>query len=381
MQITLTLQISTDRLTSRIALEKATIAALTAAGLTATHLPSPAAAEPVELEDYAAKIERLTSTLALLARDFDGPSYGQLQRLTTKKTPTAAEKTALIGLTKLAGRAPLLARIRRFLVELPAGAEYAELRFRQNLLSASLDWKNLSTAPEQIDGALLQSFEEYRTAYVTAYRAHLAAREAALTAWQASRPELIKKLEVLAALDQIAALGAPQAGQLEAELAALENLHQPLQLPEKELTRLLESEPTVAGITFFTPNPSAELTDFAARVAAVLRAKLLRITEAGVTQILASSRVASVQKLTRLLALTQLEKITALFTRRTTPVIVHTLQKLLDSKNLTTLALGDFAPRQKKLATAADAASLTAEFGKFLRTKLAAQKDRPLIIQ
>ena len=323
----------------------------------------------VELETYADKISRLTDTVQLMARDFDTSGYSAtLSRVQQHTLPTEHDEATLSTLTRLSQHLPQLARIRRFLIPLPATPAYTQLSLEQDLLQIRL--QDALRDPTRFDGALLQEFENYHAAYAKAYREYLTLREEQLQAWQDMRQDTMQQLFVLQQLDALPLLGAPEAPALRADLEQLERQYQPTALSPDDMRKILELEPMIAGVSLHAALPQTVFGHVADRVTAALQGKIARISEASVLQLLATSKEIHVQKLTRLLSLTQLPQITKLFTPKTAPALMRELTKLLGPKGVQALSFGDFHPSLTTLKTAQDAAAVSAEFSAYLTTRL-----------
>ncbi|MFA6458513.1 MAG: hypothetical protein WCV72_03970 [Patescibacteria group bacterium] len=274
-----------------------------------------------ELENYEQKLARLHSTLELISRDFGAPN----PFTKTKKI----DATRLQKAEQLAARAPQLARMKRFLIDLPAEPEFDRLRFLQNLVMQNLPFPEVFERPELVDAIALQAFENYHAEYSKKYLIFIEDRERAITVWQKQQKELEQKVFTLAALDQVKKLGRPVAQNLAAELAGVEKRHAPLGIKIIELRKILRIEPVIAGITFFTPLPDREFADFTERVDAALEQKFAKIRDESTLAVLKNTDDASVKKLTKLIALADLAKIVRIFTLRTAPKITAELTQLL----------------------------------------------------
>ena len=204
-------------------------------------------------------------------------------------------------------------------------------------------------------------------------------REAAIGEWQKKQKELDQKLFVLESLDQVHALGSTVAENMKVTWQDLVERCRPLALVPTEQQKILELEPTIAGITFFTPDPAAEFAEFTKKLTTALAKKLDIVREKSVLTILTSSSEPCVRKLTKLLSLTNFEKIVQIFTPRTAPKIIHELIKFLDEKNLSAISLGGFTRSVRAINSAMGTKRVTDELEKLLAQKVK-QSRQPLIV-
>jgi hypothetical protein len=343
-------------------LGKKALAALRALPGVATAALQPEQTSALEgsVAEYSSKLEALSSTLDLIAHDFEPAiAYGASSTRARPERLAAAKDTP----------ATLIARIRRFLVPIPEQTQYAEIQMLKKLVLTNLT--TLPATPEgEVSPVLLNAFEQYRSAYTKAYLALLTEREAAIKSWQKSLPALQQQLKAISALDEITELGKPLGRELAARLTELESMYQPLGKTEKELLELLNFDPTIAGVTLFSPSPAAELADYAVLVDLRLGEKLQQIRERSILTILATAKDPSVQKLGKLLQLTKLEEIPKLFTPKTTKKLVSELRKLCQKnpKSSRLPDLGEFRPTLRQVRTPAEIAQLTTEFKAFLQS-------------
>lgn len=331
------------------------------------------------IQAYTERVQRLQATATVLARELGATELqSAADQLANAKQPGASAARELERLERLASRAPELARIRRFLVELPDRPELGELRMQQELLAITL--RHLGAAGHdslQLDGVILHDFAKYHAAYTAALQQHLAAREAQIIAWQRQLPALRQQLAVLASLDTIPQLGEPAAPQLEDELAQLGRRHAPLAKTKSEIARELRYTPTPSGLSLASPLPADILASYSGRVAAALAAKLGHITEASTLAVLRNSREPAIKKLIQLASLTQLDKITRLFTPKTTPRLLAELAQLLYTEP-GGFDLASWRPSRVTISSARDADQLGRELARDLKTRLATAPHTPL---
>jgi hypothetical protein len=284
-----------------------------------------------QLDSYADKLSQITNTLSLVSSDFDtaNPFAKKLAALRKKRVFSQEDETTFNKAERVAARAPILARIKRFMVRFPEEKRFDKLRFMQDLVKQNLPFPEVFEKPELVDAVALQAFENYRSEYAKLYLDLLEEREKAVASFMKQLPELKQKLFTLASLDKVKKLGKPLAPDFEAELADIRKRYQSISLKLPELRKILSLEPTINGITFFAASPTLEFESFVARLEAALGSKLLAIKEKSILKILSNSKEASVKKLVSLLSLTSLEKITKLFTPVTAPRIIAEFTKLL----------------------------------------------------
>ncbi|MDD3066367.1 MAG: hypothetical protein PHO48_00855 [Candidatus Gracilibacteria bacterium] len=284
-----------------------------------------------ELDSYAEKLEEITTTLTLVANDFDttNPFAKKLIALRKKKAFTQEDANTLSKAQRIASRAPILTRIKRFLVKFPEDKRFDKLRFMQDLVKQNLPFPEVFEKPELVDAVALQAFENYRSEYTKLYLELIEEREKATQIFWKQLTDLKQKLFTLTSLDKVAKLGKPLATNFAEELEDLLSRYKSLNLTLTEMRKILNLEPTLSGITFFSASPTLEFESFTARLEAALGSKLLAIKEKSILKILSNSKEASVKKLVSLLSLTSLEKITKLFTPVTAPRIIAEFTKLL----------------------------------------------------
>jgi hypothetical protein len=266
-------------------------------------------------------LERLHTTLELLSRDF-----GTTNPLTDSKK---VDPELIAKAEKVSARAPQIARMKRFLVNLPADPDFDRLRFLQSLVVQNLSFPKIFERPELVDAVALQAFENYHLEYSQKYLDLLANREKSIENWEKKRKIIAQKLFTLESLDTVKKLGEKLALNLSAEFAELETRNRPLGVKIVDLRKILRIEPTVAGITFFTPLPDREFSDFEKRLDGALARKFEIIREKSVLAVLRNSKNESVKKLTELIALADLEKIVRLFTPKSAEKITSELSKNL----------------------------------------------------
>jgi len=299
--------------------------------------PSPISDGTKNIASYAGKLAQLESNLALFAHDFGVPSvYGsKIKNLKKQKRISPTDATFIHDLEILTKKSPLLGRMKRFLIELPKDPAFDELRLLQQLTTAHIDMDSLAKHPTKIEGHVLHAFEQYHAVYVATYLTHLSCYEAAIADWQKGAAAREQTLFVIAALDNIPALGAATADTLTRDLAAIDAQYRRIDINESDRRTILQLEPSIAGVTFFTPHPTKALQTMSKRIDAALRTKLAGITEASVSAALQNSGDHTIAKITQLANLTQLDQLTKLFTKKTAPKIVRALQQLLTSPLIT----------------------------------------------
>ncbi len=270
-----------------------------------------------KIENYAEKLERLHATLELISRDFGA------------KNPLANSKKAdpelLAKAEKISARAPQLARMKKFLIELPSESEFDRLRFLQNLVYQNLSFPEIFERPELVDAVALQAFENYHCEYSKKYLDLFASREKSIEQWAKKEKIVAQKLFTLESLDEVKKLGEKLSPNLATELTELGKRHRPIGIKIIELRKILRIEPTIAGITFFAPLPDFEFAEFERRLDLALDRKFEIIREKSVLAVLKNSKNESVKKLTELIALAELEKIVKLFTPKSAPKITAEL--------------------------------------------------------
>jgi len=336
----------------------------------ATEKQSKLAQVESSIESYAEKIERLSSTLNLIARDSQQPHpYGQ----TVKKLKSDPDQDAseLKKLEKISANAPAISRVRKFLVELPTGEEFDELRLQQRIINLSINENSLYLEPEKISGLVLQEFEKYRAAYTKKYLARIEKIQAQLKSWGKKRKTLEQKIFTISQLDKIPALQTDiEPEKLQNQLEQIFTKNNLPEIEQEDLQKILRVEPVFAGVTFFTPLPGNEFEKLAEDVDHTLEKQLAKISATSTKKIITSSRDPALKKLGRVITLSGLDKSTKIFTPETAPHLVSELQKVFDGTSSTFLNLGDFKPKTKRLIRAKDATLIAVELEEFLRRKM-----------
>lgn len=336
------------------------------------------------ITEYSERVQRLQASAAMLAREFGAEQLQASAAELAQRQPGPAEELELTRLENLTRRAPELARIKRFLIPLPENPELGSLRMQQELLAIALRHVDaMAGDATRLDGVLLHDFAQYHAAYAAALQAHLAERDRQIRDWLAGLKELKQQLYVISQLDSIPELGAAAGPELETRLGELRTQHPVLRKTKAEIQRALDRSPAVAGIDLATPLPGAELAEYSQALAAALAAKLARLAEVGTLAVLTQSREPALKKLIQLTSLTNLNKITALFTAKTTPRLLAELRRLLGSEPAPErqVELAGFQPSLDAITTSKEADKIGRELASWLKNQLKSSPAHSFILK
>lgn len=240
----------------------------------------------------------------------------------TEKTFYAQKKTDF-------RKIPALEMIKNYLVDLPDTEEFDKLRFHQNLVKINLDLPKILKRPEYFNETVMQAFENYQRIYISKYLQMLHKRQKYLEKFWADKKLIKQKILALNTFDKIEKLGVKKRQKLQEEFEKLEKKYALEDLNETEIKKTLQKSPTWKGISFLSLPAELVLKDFLRQLDDALSAKIAYIRTRSVLDILKTSQKSPVQKLVKLLSLTNLNKIVELFSPKTAPAIEQELKTLL----------------------------------------------------
>jgi len=325
-------------------------------------------------EDYLKKLEDFYRETEIICAEFEveNPYEKAIRKAMKKQKLSESEISQIDDFVEFAERVPTLSTIRRFLIELPETSEFDDLRFHRNLLEINLNFPKLFDDPKKIDSQVLKSFEDFRKIYTKKYLKFLRERKDFLEKfWKENEKILRQKLfaiEVFARIDLLKS-DCENLPNLKKEFSGMRANLIAENYDEMMVKKILRKSPFFKNISFQSISPQKICEDFVAKVDGILERILAKIRTKSVLEILKISKKNSVQKLAQVLQFSKIEKIVAIFNKKTADAIAHELQKIFE-ENSRVLRLGDFASKVSKLESAADAKKLVAEFEKFIEARL-----------
>ena len=232
----------------------------------------------------------------------------------------------------LSEKLDLLENVTKYLIAVPEGDNYSDLRFHQNLVIKHFQPEKIILTPEKSEGPLLGAFWEYKSIYTERYltdheRYYEEARQYLKTAKQRT-----KKLRALKNLDNIKELGAPcyeRLAKLETEFG---HIHTSCPLEESDkLLKILENNSAVCpecGFQIGQTFPVTKYDRYEKEINDAIDTKINNLRNKGIEEIMRDDTNDNMRKLIELIHLADFDKIIDLLASDKSNQISKALQKI-----------------------------------------------------
>jgi hypothetical protein len=324
--------------------------------------------------DYLEQLEDFYRETELICAEFEtkNPYSVTVEKALQSKKLSPDENDELQIFIDFAQNAPTLSLIRKFLIDLPEGKQFDDLRFAKNLLEINLNLPQILKNPDRLDKSVVKAFEDFRKLYARKYLQFLQKRTEFLkNFWRDNEKVLQQKILAARTLAAIPFFR-DSAGEIEKIEAEFENLKTKFRsevFDEKIVRQALKKEPFFKSIKMTEEIAEKVCGEFVEKLDKFLSEHFAQIRTKSVLGILNSSKKSSIQKLSKLLQISKLEKIVPIFNQKTADAIGHELKKILSPESVDVLRLGDFSTKLEKIETDADVEKLITNFQQFLKRK------------
>ncbi len=235
----------------------------------------------------------------------------------------------------LSDKLDLFENVAKYLIDIPEGDNYSDLRFHQGLVMKHFQPEKLILTPEKSEGPLLGSFWEYKSIYTERYLSdHEKYYQEARTYLQAT-DQCAKKLQALKNLDNIKELGAPsydkfmklqkEFGCMQTE-CSFEESDKLLKILENNSAHCPECDFQI-GQTF----PLKKYEKYEKELSRAINEKVNNLRAKGIEEIMQNSNSSAIHKLVEVIHLADFDKIVDLLASDKTNQISKALQKIFKS--------------------------------------------------
>lgn len=232
----------------------------------------------------------------------------------------------------LSDKLDLFENVAKYLINIPEGDNYSDLRFHQNLVIKHFQPEKLILTPEKSEGPLLGAFWEYKSIYTERYLSDHEKYYKEARAYLKTAEQREKKLKALKNLDAVKELGEPCYEKFAKLQKEFDCTRTSCSFEESEkLLKILENNSShcpECGFRIGQAFPIKKFEKYEKDLSQIINDKIGNLRAKGIEEIMRDDHSNTIRKLIELIHLADFDKIVDLLASDKTNQISKALQKI-----------------------------------------------------